>query len=65
MPARPIGGASGPAYHFNGDIKYGDWMRSPPESGTGTGSANEGKKASAAPALIQYFATLKIDCHAK
>ena len=54
-----------PAYHFNGDIKYGDWMRSPPESGTGTGSANEGKKASAAPALIQYFATLKIDCHAK
>ncbi|MGA8204119.1 MAG: hypothetical protein WB812_06330 [Woeseiaceae bacterium] len=54
-----------PAYHVNGDIKYGDWMRSPPQSGKGTGSANEGKKASEAPALIQYFPTLKIDCHAK
>jgi len=54
-----------PAYHVNGDIKYGEWMRSPPESGTGTGSANEGKKASAAPALIQYFPTLRIDCHAR
>jgi hypothetical protein len=54
-----------PAYHVKGDIKYGDWMRAPPESGTGTGSANEGKKASEAPAFIQYFPTLRIDCHAK
>ena len=54
-----------PAYHVNGDIKYGDWMRSPPESGKGTGSANEGKKASDAPAFIQYFPTLKVDCRAR
>lgn len=54
-----------PAYHVNGDIKYGNWMRSPPESGKGTGSANEGKKASDAPAFIQYFPTLKVDCRAR
>lgn len=54
-----------PAYHVNGGIKYGDWMRSPPESGRGTGSANEGNKASEAPAYIQYFPTLRIDCHAR
>ena len=49
------------SYHVDGDIKYGEWMR----SDTATGNGNVGKKASKAPAYIQGFAVLDIKCSAK
>jgi len=49
------------SYHVDGDIKYGEWMR----SDTATGNGNVGKKASKAPAYIQDFAVLDIKCNAK
>ena len=49
------------SYHVDGDIKYGEWMR----SDTATGNGNVGKKASKAPAYIQDFAVLDIKCSAK
>jgi hypothetical protein len=50
-----------PSYHVDGDIKYGEWMR----SDTATGNGNMGKKASKAPAYIQDFAVLAIKCSAR
>jgi len=50
-----------PSYHVDGDIKYGEWMR----SDTATGNGNVGKKASKAPAYIQDFAALDITCSAR
>jgi hypothetical protein len=50
-----------PSYHVDGDIRYGEWMR----SDTATGNGNVGKKASKAPAYIQDFAALDIKCSAK
>jgi hypothetical protein len=50
-----------PSYHVDGDIRYGEWMR----SDTATGNGNVGMKASKAPAYIQDFAALDIKCSAK
>ncbi len=53
-----------PAYHVDGDIKFGQWMRFSPASDTENEAAKGmfGKQASAAPAYIQDFALLKIEC---
>jgi hypothetical protein len=52
-----------PSYHVGGDIKYGPWMRSDANSGSGNG--NVGIKASDAPAYLYDFASLKIKCGSK
>jgi hypothetical protein len=51
-----------PSYHANSEIKFGEWMRfhSEPDADTGTGIV--GRNASEAPAYIQDFAWLKIEC---
>lgn len=57
-----------PTYHFDGHVRYGEWMRSKPQpdgenaSATPAGNGNIGRKASQAPAYIQDFAQLKIKC---
>jgi len=51
-----------PSYHVDGDIKYGEWMRSNANVGN---NGNVGRKASKAPAYIQDFASLEIKCSAK
>ncbi len=53
-----------PSYHFGSDIKFGEWMRSNPDTDTDTdiGKGNVGRKASESPAYIQDFALLKIKC---
>jgi len=54
-----------PVYHVDGGIKYGEWMRH------GTSAENVGDKglvgrnASTAPAYVQDFASLSIDCKAR
>ncbi len=49
-----------PSYQVGSDLRFGEWMRFKTETGTGNG--NVGKKASAAPAYIQDFASLNIKC---
>jgi len=51
-----------PTYHIGSDIKFGEWMRSDSDADTDTGNGSVGKKASEAPAYIQDFALLKIEC---
>jgi hypothetical protein len=50
-----------PSYHVDGEIRYGEWMR----SNTVSGNGNEGTHASAVPAYLDGFATLEIKCGAK
>ena len=50
-----------PSYQVNGETKYGAWMRADSAEGNG----NIGRKASAAPAFIQDFASLEVKCNAK
>lgn len=52
-----------PSYHVGGAIKYGPWMRSGANSGSGNG--NVGIKASEAPAYLYDFASLQIKCGSK
>ncbi len=47
-----------PSYHIGSDVRFGEWMRSTPKTITGI----IGRNASEAPAYIQDFAQLKIDC---
>ena len=51
-------------YLAGDDVKFGEWMRrhwdSDDENETGKGSV--GRKASEAPAYIQDFASLEIEC---
>jgi len=54
-----------PSYHVGNSIKYGEWMRSPSETEQKTGNGHIGEKASEAPAYLQDFAYLKIDCRAQ
>lgn len=49
-----------PAYHVNGETRYGEWMRS-----SFDGNGNMGKKASEAPAYLYDFAELEIRCSAR
>jgi hypothetical protein len=49
-----------PAYHVNGKVRYGPWMR----SGT-DGNGNIGVKASEAPAYLHDFARLEVRCGSK
>lgn len=54
-----------PSYHIGGTIKYGEWMRYGVDTSSETrkgNAGNVGKQASAAPAYVQGFASLKIDC---
>lgn len=53
-----------PHYHIGSDIKYGEWMRSEANGGSDaeTGNGNIGLQASEAPAYIQDFASLEIEC---
>ncbi|MGI9271200.1 MAG: hypothetical protein ACR2QT_05450 [Woeseiaceae bacterium] len=50
-----------PSYQVEGETKYGIWMR----ADTADGNGNIGRKASAAPAFLQDFASLDIKCGAK
>ncbi len=52
-----------PSYHVGGEIRYGPWMRS--DANAGSGNGNVGKKASEAPAYLYDFASLKIKCGSK
>lgn len=54
-----------PSYHVDDDIRFGEWMRSGSTAMPGNAYGIAGEKASAAPAYIQDFATLKIDCGRK
>ena len=53
-----------PSYHVGTDIKFGEWMRFNPDTGSDkdTGKGSVGRKASEAPAYIQDFASLQIKC---
>ena len=51
-----------PSYHVDGEVRFGEWMRSGSESGVGDANGSVGREASVAPAYIQDFATLKIEC---
>jgi hypothetical protein len=53
-----------PSYHIDGDVKYGEWMRyeSGDEVDPEFGKGIVGRKASDAPAYVQDFAELKIEC---
>lgn len=54
-----------PSYHVGDSIKYGEWMRSPSEIEQVAGKGHIGQEASEAPAYIQDFPYLKIDCRAR
>lgn len=56
-----------PSYHVAGDIKFGEWMRfnSDTDVEADTEKGMVGKKASEAPAYIEDFAMLKIECGRK
>ncbi|MDH5621707.1 MAG: hypothetical protein OEY74_06475 [Gammaproteobacteria bacterium] len=47
-----------PSFRVNGEQRYGEWMRSDPDSANG----NDGKAASFAAAYIHDFASLEIKC---
>ena len=53
-----------PSYQVGTDIKYGEWMRSPPADGAkmDTEFGITGRQASVAPAYIQDFASLEVKC---
>jgi hypothetical protein len=51
-----------PSYHIGNDIKYGEWMKYKSASDPEAGADIVGRKASAAPAYVQNFASLKIEC---
>ena len=53
-----------PSYRVGSDIKFGEWMRfnSDTDADADAGKGITGKKASEAPAYIQDFASLKIEC---
>jgi len=54
-----------PSYHIGSDIKYGEWMKFKSEVDPKAGADIVGRKASTAPAYIQDFASLKIECGRK
>ena len=53
-----------PSYHIGSDIKFGEWMRFDPDTDSeiDTVKGSVGRKASDAPAYIQNFASLEIEC---
>lgn len=53
-----------PVYHVDGEIKFGEWMRFSEESDSENenGKGIFGRQASEAPAYIQDFAFLEIEC---
>ena len=53
-----------PSYRVGSDIKFGEWMRSnsDTDADADAGKGITGKKASVAPAYVQDFASLKIEC---
>lgn len=50
-----------PAYHVDGEVRYGEWMRSNAVSGNG----NLGTQASLVPAYLDGFASLEVKCGSK
>ena len=51
-----------PSYHVDNEIRFGEWMRFDSATGIHTAKGIVGRKASDAPAYIQDFALLKIEC---
>ncbi len=63
-----------PAYHVNGEVKFGEWMRFSPDADADTKAEDAGeskintekgiygRQASEAPAYTQDFALLEIEC---
>jgi hypothetical protein len=57
-----------PAYHVGDEVRFGEWMRFDPDSAADSKAENKTKKgiygsdASEAPAYIQDFAILDIEC---
>lgn len=53
-----------PSYRIDGTVKYGDWMRfeSEPVEDSGVDKGLVGRQASSAPAYIQDFPELEIEC---
>ena len=53
-----------PSYHVGGDIKFGEWMKfnSDTDIDADAGKGIIGRKALEAPAYIQDFASLEIEC---
>ena len=53
-----------PSYRVDNDLKFGEWMRTAAHSDTGANGEYGifGEAASAAPAYVQHFASLEIEC---
>lgn len=54
-----------PVYHVDGGIRYGEWMRHDTVAENLGDRGLVGRDASAAPAYVQDFASLSIDCRAR
>jgi hypothetical protein len=61
-PCRTYRWSVRPSYHADGEIKFGEWMRIKPDAVADSGNGIVGRNASEAPAYIQDFALLKIQC---
>lgn len=54
-----------PTYHIGDDIRIGEWMQYASTSETEIGKGIVGRDAAVAPAYIQNFAALEIECRRK
>jgi hypothetical protein len=60
LPCKPLRWSVRPSYRVAEGKKFGEWMRLGPAGQSS--KANEGRRASEAPAYIQDFATLTLKC---
>lgn len=60
LPCKPLRWSVRPSYRVADGRKFGEWMRY--SSDTYVAKANEGRRASEAPAYIQDFAALTLKC---
>ncbi len=60
LPCKPLRWSVRPSYRVAEGRKFGEWMRLGPAGQSS--KANEGRRASEAPAYIQDFATLTLKC---
>ncbi len=60
LPCKPLRWSVRPSYRVPDGRKFGEWMRF--SSDTHVSKANEGRRASEAPAYIQDFASLTLKC---
>jgi hypothetical protein len=54
-----------PVYRLDGAVRLGEWMRKPASGKRGAGLEMSGRNAAKAPAYVEDFATLTIDCRAR